>query len=293
MSFVERAITLTVTLGGGQNGDTVTGTYTLSDYRTECAIVINAGYAMGTCEARIYGLPLNLISQLTTIGPTNTVMMGKNVLTIEAGNKGSTLSTVFQGGIRYSFGQFQGAPDVCLSIQCWQALKEMRKNLPPISYKGPVDVAVILQNIANQVNFGFINNGVNVQLVNPYITGSAVQQIRAVVEAADIHFSTDRNILSIWPKNGSRGAVIPVITPSTGLVGYAGFSSQGLSVQTEFMPTILQGMQVNIQDSQLSLVNGIWLVSSLEHNISSQVPNGPWFTYLNLTKLAPPQTKNG
>lgn len=282
MSFVERQIDVTITLGGGRYGETVEDTVTLKGYRVSCAIANYGGDAMGELHCRIYGMPLSLINRLTTIGTVRNQMAFQNTIQIHAGDAGKTLATIYTGSIQRAWGSFQGAPDVALNVLAYAGARESRKPVTPNSYKGSVDAATIMKDLADQAGYSFENNGVSVILSNPYYKNTVLQQIRAVARAAHIHFHIENGTLSIWPNDGYRKIAVPKIGPGNGLVGYPSFSSQGLILRSEFLREARIGGRITVENSQLSMVNGTWQMYQVNHNIAAQMPNGPWFTEMGV-----------
>ena len=136
-----------------------------------------------------------------------------------------------------------------------------------------------MQTLATSAGLGFENNGVDVKLSNPYLHGALMQQMELVGKAADIGWFIDgtTSTLAIWPKNGSRGGSIPVISPQSGMIGYPSFERVFLRVRTIFNPLIKQGGQIQIPRSEpITAARGIWQVIRIEASLSSQVPDGPW-----------------
>jgi len=280
MSFVRRVIEITITLGEGKFGDTPGNRVTLKGHRCQVDIVSNGGLSQGMMQARIYGLPLSMINQLTTIGPIMTQMRSANTIQIDAGNEGETLTTVYIGNINTSWGDFQAVPDVALNVIAYSALDAAIKPYNPTSYSGGVDVSIIMKSLADAMGYSFEDNNVHVIIDNPYYGGTVLDQIKSVSTAAGINFDISNNKLSIWTRFGYRDGAIPTVSPESGLVGYPVFSSQGVMLQTEFMPSIVMGGQVTLKDSQITMANGTWRIYQVSHSISAELPGGPWFTHM-------------
>ena len=96
MSYVERLIDLTITLGATpQNPNptfqgTASNTVKITGLRTSVAIVKAGGRGLSTAQVRVYGLPLSVMNQLSTLGVPIVYWVGKNTITIEAGGVGPT-----------------------------------------------------------------------------------------------------------------------------------------------------------------------------------------------------------
>jgi hypothetical protein len=233
---------------------------------------------MAGAQVRVYGLPLSMINQLTTIGPINTAFRN-NKLLLAVGDDENGMHIMYSGTIGEAHGDFQGMPDVALNILGWAGLYDSVKPVGALSYVGTVDVATIMQELANTMGLTFENNGVQVQLSNPYFPGTALAQVRACARAADINYLIDRDTLAIWPRAGARATTgdLPLISPETGMRGYPMFSSKGITVVTEFNPDIKFGIPVKVRSS-LDAANGIWNICELSHSLESEMPDGAWFT---------------
>lgn len=275
-----KVLELTITLGSGTFGEDVGDTVTLSGFRMSADIVNPGGDAMGQCQIRVYGLRLDVMNKLTTIGPVNTAIRAKNAITLSAGEDGGAINSVFQGTILDAWADYNAAPDVAFNIIAYAGLSAAVKPVSPTSYKGSTDVATVVSQIAvEEMGLAFENNGVDVKIASPYLGGTALTKIRAIAQAANILWSIDRGTLAIWPRNGSRAGVVPVVSPDTGMVGYPSLSSKGLTVRMLFNPNIRMGCKVEIQ-SAVTMACGTWGVFSFAHNLSCEMPNGPWFTTL-------------
>lgn len=279
MSFARKRIDLTISLGTGQFGETGANTVTLTGLRIKADVREYGGDAMPQVQLRVYGLPLAMINQLTAIGPVNSAVLFHNSAQIAAGDEGSALTTLYSGNIWKSWGEFNGMPDVPLNIIAVGGLAASLKPVAASSYPGAADVGTIMQSMAKTAGLNFVNNGVSVQLSNPYFPGTALAQIRECAQAADINFAIDVGTLQIWPKGGARNIGIPTISPETGLVGYPTLSSNELLLTTLFNPLVKIGGVVQVQSS-LQVACGQWIVQQISHSLESETPDGQWFTHI-------------
>jgi hypothetical protein len=190
---------------------------------------------------------------------------------------------VYEGVIDSAYGDFQNAPEVALNLTAFSALAAAVVPIQASSWKGTTQVDTIMSSLAKQMGFAYENNGVSATLTNPYLPGTALSQVQECA-AANINYSTDNRTLAIWPRAGNRAGNIPTISASTGMVGYPVFSSNGLYVNSEFIPNIKQGGQVSIE-SEIPVARGIWNVGSVVHNLESERPGGSWFTQLQCFKI--------
>jgi hypothetical protein len=279
MAFTKKQIDLTISLGTGQFGESGANTVTVSGLRIKAEIQQFGGDAMPQVQLLVYGLPPEMINQLTTIGPINSAVMYQNSVLIAAGDEGSALTTIYNGTIWQAWGDFNQLPDTALNIAAVGGLAASLKPIGASSYPGSADVGTIMQTLATTAGFGFVNNGVSVQLSNPYFPGTALSQIRECAQAANINFTIDTGVLQIWPKGAARNATIPVISPATGMVGYPTFSSNGLMLTTTFNPSVVIGGVIEVQSS-LTPACGKWIATQIAHSLESETPDGQWFTHI-------------
>jgi hypothetical protein len=275
-----KVIELTITLGSGTFGEDVGDTVTLSGFRVMVDVANPGGDSMGRCQLRVFGLRNDLMNKLTTIGQINVAIRAKNTVLIAAGEDGDALSSVFQGVILDAWADYNSAPDVAFNIIAFAGLDAAVKPVGATSYKGVTDVAEIISDLAqNEMGLTFENNGVDAKLSSPYLHGTALSKVRAVAEAADILWSIDRGVLAIWPRSGGRAGTVPMISPGSGMVGYPSLSSKGMAVKMLFNPNVRLGGDVEIKSS-IPMACGTWRVFNVSHNLSCEIPGGPWFTLI-------------
>ena len=276
-SYVHRKIDLTFTLGTGTFGESGADTVTLSGLRVAANITKAGGTSMGAAQIRVYGLTESKMNQLSTLGLLVTEVR-RNTVSVSAGDDVSGMSLVFEGTINDGFVDFAGAPDVAFNISAFVGLFDAIKPVPPRTYRGSADAAVIMADIAAQMGFAFENSGVSgILLSNPYFPGTAREQARRYAQAADINWLLDNRTLAIWPKGAARGDQVPLVSPETGMVGYPAYTSQGVRVTTLYNPALAHGGKVEVRSS-LKAACGMWVIQTLDYNLESETPGGAWFS---------------
>ena len=284
MSYAKRAITATFTLGAQAKPPTFTAsggagnTVTAQGLRIQAIISQDGGPGQVNASLRIFGMPMSVMNQISTMGKSTVQTNFATSVSISAGEVGGTMSAVFQGHVQQAWVDAASLPDVALVAMAFSSLADqMNPAVAPTSYAGMVDAAVILQGLATQMGRRFENNGVSVMLSNPYYPGTAMQQAQRCAEAAHINMLDDGGTLAIWPIDGARDGAVPMISPETGMVGYPAYTQAGLDVTTLYNPAIRCGGQVKIQSS-ITPACGVWPVSAVEHTLESETPGGAWFT---------------
>ncbi len=297
MAFTQKLITVAVQLAPNTQtnqpntfAESGTDTVTLSGSRTSVRIENSGAPADGRAQVKIWGMTPSLMNQLATLGLVFN-LVPKNVLTIQAGDSVSGMATVFTGTIWAAYGDYQAQPDVPFIFECLSGAAAAVINTPASSFQGSADVATIMSGFARQMNLGFENNGVSVQLTNAYFSGSAKQQADKCAADADINWGiVNGNTLSIWPKGGNRNTPnVATISPATGMVTYPAFTQQGIIVKTTFNPLIAFGSLIKVESSLLSGIAAAqggsspsttfptqWAVNKLDLALDSLLPKGQW-----------------
>lgn len=278
MAFTQKHISVDFTLATGNFGSGG-NSYSASGLRITADIVKAGGVSMGACNAVIYGLPLSIMNQLATYGQVLT-LTGKNSITVSAWEDGQSPTVVFTGTIASASMDGQAQPDVGFHVEAYASAFENAKPVQPTSQPGSQDVATLMQTVAQKAGLQFENNGVNVKVQNPYLPGTAIQQMHHLADMAGIERIVDNGVMAIWPAGGSRqggGATISTtFSPQTGLVAYPQFNSQGVIFRALWNPGIVYGTTITLQSS-MTPACGQWVVYKLEYALACQMPNGPWF----------------
>lgn len=282
MSFVQRKINVTFTLGQGSFGGSGANTTKLSGLRVTAKIVKAGGPSMSTLQMEVYGMKLEDMNQLSTLGMV-AQLVRRNTVLVEAGDDKSGMGTVFLGTITNAWADMQSAPDVPFRVEAHTGLIEAVSTAPPSSFSGAASVATIMSGLAGQMGLSFENGGVTTKLQNPYFYGSPREQVKACADAAACEWIIDNGKLAIWPRGGSRDGEIPFLSKDTGMVLYPSFTSQGISVRCVFNPNIGYGGKVKVQ-SILTPANGEWVIFGLAHDLDANMPKGPWFTTINAVR---------
>lgn len=296
MAFVQRLLSASFTLGEGNFGDAgQSDTVDVSGLRMRARIDNAGGAGQTTLDLEVYGMSLSVMNTLSTLGFVPTTVR-KNTVIVKAGDSNG-LATVFDGTIYDAYVDLSAQPDVAFRVRATAAFIDGLAPAPPTSYQGAVDVALVLESIAGQLDAPFENNNVSVILTNPYFEGSLRVQAQKAVDAAGIAWNNlnDRK-LAIWMPGQARGSFAPLVSSDTGLVGYPSYTSIGIALRTVFNPSISFGGKIDVQVSQLFVnqpqVNsqgqltgfakiggsGIWAVTHLNHDLESLVPHGNWFS---------------
>lgn len=299
-SWTQKAIDITIRLGKGTFGQTGQNTVKLSGLRTIVSVE-KAGFpSMDKVQARVYGVPPSIMNEVSTLGVPLTMWRLGNAVLVEAGDVGGSMFTVYNGYLHQAYQDFSEAPETALALVGWGGQAAAIQPTDATSYSGSTSVATIMEMIAKGQGWTFENNNVTVQVSNPYLWGTALQQVHDLARMAgiEVYVDTGHNpvTLAIWSRTFTRGGQVPLINGASGMIGYPRFQSSGMSFRSLFNPNIKLGGQIKMESTvggagtiQVAGIsgdtpssaqggpNGAWCVIGLTLDLSSQLPGGPWF----------------
>lgn len=295
MTLVKRHVTVRFQLEPGKTFNS-NGSDTIEVSGLRCSASINkeGGVSMARLDLRVFGLELDVMNKLTILGKP--LVDGRhNVVTVLAGDDDAGMAVVFQGVIQEAWVDARAAPSVAFIVSAFTGIIEALKPVQPVTYKGTVDAALVVSGIAQQNGYAFENSGVSVQISNPYLAGTMLDQLQKIARAGNFNCVLDSGTpsgpssnddqpktitptIAIWPAGKERHGAIPKLAPPE-LVGYPMRTENGLSLQTLFNPSIVFGGAVQVESSIVP-ANGKWTVFRVSHDLESETVGGKWFTTL-------------
>lgn len=284
MTFRQRALKMRLTMREGALSDGVSSSVELTGHRAE-AVITNpgGGLSVGLLALRVFGMKLSDMNSFSTDGLNALAVRGDSI-TVSAGDVGGRIQQVFDGTITSAYIDFGAQPEVSFNVQAQAGFLYKVRPAPPNSYEGTVDAALVIESLAKSIGFAFENNqGVSRMLSNQYLSGSVIEQIHAVANAAGIAHSIENGVVAIWPADGTRSDQVVQLAPGRGLVGYPSFTPTGIAVRAEFNPDVVLGSWVEV-DTSLAKAKGKWRTQAVTHELSTLMPGGPWFSTCQLTK---------
>ncbi|WP_286936207.1 baseplate hub protein [Achromobacter sp. UBA4530] len=275
MSFVKRSIDVTISLGKGALGDEPGPEMTLSGYRVAVETPSNASAESSEVQLSIYGLSLEMMNRLTTVGPNMRERRGMNIIRVMARSGLDVPHLVYEGDITSAWADFGKAPEGVFYVRGQVAGAKECKPVPPRSFPGATVAQDVASKIAASMGYAFEKSGKDVVLANPYFCGTDMDQLRSCALAARISFTIDRGVVSVWHADGFRDGDVLDISPETGLIGYPTFNSTGITFTTLYNPHLCVGKRVHVTSS-LQPAQGVWTITSLAHKLEAEVPGGVW-----------------
>ena len=271
----KKQLRFVITLGTGKFGSSNNDTVTLQGFRAIAEIDKAGGMMMGTLKAKIYGVKRADMNSITTLQwkPQTWIPNTVEVFAID----GTAETLIFAGNIVNAWADYQGMPDVFLHIQAQAAFFNALKAIPPRSFKGPIDTPSVMAQIAADLGYTFENNGVTTQLTDLYLPNTGLEQAKDLARAAGCDLYLDDKVLAITPPNVPRKALIPVISPTSGLIGYPTFDGVGVNFQALFNPGVTFGGSIKLE-TDVQQAAGEWIVTSVAHRLESEKPGGAWYS---------------
>lgn len=269
----KKQLRFVITLGTGKFGSSNNDTVTLQGFRAIAEIDKAGGMMMGTLKAKIYGVKQADMNSITTLQwkPQTWIPNTVEVFAID----GTAETLIFAGNIVNAWADYQGMPDVFLHIQAQAAFFNALKAIPPRSFKGPIDTPSVMAQIAADLGYTFENNGVTTQLTDLYLPNTGLEQAKDLARAAGCDLYLDDKVLAITPPNVPRKTLIPVISPTSGLIGYPTFDGVGVNFQALFNPGVTFGGSIKLE-TDVQQAAGEWIVTSVAHRLESEKPGGAW-----------------
>lgn len=276
----KKALRFVITLGTGKFGSSNNDTVTLQGFRASADIDKAGGMMMGTLRAKIYGVNESAMHSITTLAMQaakySEIKWQPNTIDVYAID-GALETLIYKGNIVNAWADYQNAPDVFLHIQAQAAFRNSIAPSTPKSFKGAVDVATVMAQLAKEMGYVFENNGVAVTLSDVYLANTALEQAKDLAKAAGITMVIDDNVLAIIPPNGARAtSPIPLISKESGLIGYPTLDVAGVSFQSLFNPALRFLHQFQLKSDQIR-ATGIWVATAISYRLESEKPGGGWF----------------
>jgi hypothetical protein len=271
MAFVGRQLRFTFS---GEN----VGTLVASGLRAIANIQAFGGPLGVSAQVKIFGLTeaqVNKYSSRISAG----VGIEQFNLSIEAGDVGSELSQVVNGNIWRSFPDFQAVPESSFNVTVAGIIYTATNPVASQSQAGSQNAEDLIAATCAKAGLTLRNNGAHAVLRNQATYGSAIDQIARIARAARFQWSITGDTIYLWPANGQRDTTVITVGPDTSprMVGYPAWWEAGIIVTSEFNQEVQVGRRMKVISS-IPKAAGIWQIVQAQHDLSTMLRNGPWFT---------------
>ncbi|MHA3365187.1 baseplate hub protein [Yersinia enterocolitica] len=233
----------------------------------------SSGNLFGTqVNVSIFGLSMDMLSALSSramgLYGSNTESISMKIFVEN--------TAIFVGRMTSSIANMNQIPNSALMITATANADLQNKIASPFSFNGSTSIKNVIEAICKSAGYSPIINGLNgVMVNNPHYEGSMFQQLEKICYDLNISMSVTPPNISFWETNTKRDDVIPFISPESGLIGYPIFSNGGVMFQTQFSTLLTTGRNISLKTS-LPHADGEYNLSSVTHELSSWMPDGPW-----------------
>ena len=270
-SFTNKTIQVVMAMAEGvfQNG---ANQITVEGLPTSVDIQKQGGDERPSCTVTIGNLNIDVVKQLTTLS-FRPLQRFKNQITVNAGEVGKQLQTIFIGDFENAYGEFQNAPTMNLMVKAIAAQHGALMATPATSVDGTEQVAKLMEQWAVEAGCTLENKGVNASVKNVVYRGSPVDKAKTLARDVGIDLIIDDGKFIITPNGQAVDGNAVLIDPKHGLLGYPAFSNDGIEFNMIFDPNVKIGGLVKI-DSIVPRASGIWKVTKITTKLEAYVPNG-------------------
>lgn len=270
-SFTNKTIQVVMAMAEGvfQNG---ANQITVEGLPTTVDIQKQGGDERPSCTVTIGNLNIDVVKQLTTLS-FRPLQRFKNQITVNAGEVGKQLQTIFIGDFENAYGEFQNAPTMNLMVKAIAAQHGALMATPATSVDGTEQVAKLMEQWAIEAGCTLENKGVNASVKNVVYRGSPVDKAKTLARDVGIDLIIDDGKFIITPNGQAVDGNAVLIDPKHGLLGYPAFSNDGIEFNMIFDPNVKIGGLVKIE-SIVPRASGIWKVTKITTKLEAYVPNG-------------------
>jgi hypothetical protein len=298
MSFVGRGLAFQFISQSGQTFPNGSSLITIPSGNMASVRVTQAGMpGMGGCEAIIWGLTLDIMNQICTLG-IQVTLQPKNLMVVTAvDDTGANPSEAFRGGIYIAYPDMNQQPETPLRVTAYAGAEIATLQMTPLSFTGGTDLIIALQALCDQVKYTLETNGVSgIQLSSSYLWGSprdAVESLRQELINRGVTIDIPRSgTVAVWYTQKARSGPVPTISTGTAtangtLIGYPTYTQFGIDFKCIYNPNLKRGGQVQVQSS-LPSATGLWGIYGLSHALDAQIPNGKWESGVQATRQGYP-----
>ena len=270
-SFTNKTIQVVMAMAEGvfQNG---ANQITVEGLPTTVDIQKQGGDERPSCTVTIGNLNIDVVKQLTTLS-FRPLQRFKNQITVNAGEVGKQLQTIFIGDFENAYGEFQNAPTMNLMVKAIAAQHGALMATPATSVDGTEQVAKLMEQWAVEAGCTLENKGVNASVKNVVYRGSPVDKAKTLARDVGIDLIIDDGKFIITPNGQAVDGNAVLIDPKHGLLGYPAFSNDGIEFNMIFDQNVKIGGLVKIE-SIVPRASGIWKVTKITTKLEAYVPNG-------------------
>lgn len=286
--FSVKTVRITIQLRKGEfdNGG---NTVIIEGLPVSVTVTKQGGEAKNKASVTVDNLKLETATQLTTLA-FKRLETYNNVIQIDAGSQGAELSTIFIGEITSAVPVMSDSK-LLLKIEALAGYYPALIPSTPTSVQENTTVEKLMKQFADEAGYSFENKGITASIANSVFIGSPVEKAKTLARQADVDLLIDDNKFTIQPFEAPKDGQIPLLSRSTGLIGYPSFSNEGINCKSVFNDKLKVGGYFKLE-SILPHASGEWQITKVEHRLEAYTPNsGTWES--DVTGVLPGGNANG
>jgi hypothetical protein len=272
MAFTEKALSFTFS-------GAASGSFSASGLRAIASIQASDGRLGSQAQVKIWGLSegqMNSYSSKFSAG----VGVDQFEIVIEAGDLGSSLTSVVQAPIWQSYIDLVDAPESAFVVNA-SGIYLGTTTIAAQSQPGSQNAEKLIASLCAAAGLTFSNpSGAHAVLRNQATYGSVIDQIDQIADAAQFGWTLNGSTIVIWTRGKPVDDTVIDVGPGTtpAMVGYPQFWEAGIIVTSLWNSRVHLHQQMNVVGSRLKNANGLWNIVNVQHSLSTMVDRGPWFT---------------
>lgn len=288
-SWQQRQLQARLTLAEGEFKDKAGNTIIISDLAMSAKIEKLGAPDFGKATLEIYGLPLNVMEQLSTLA-MQPLYTKRNFLQLFAGDEYHGMSECFNGSIVTAGADFNSAPDIKFKVDAqigyFGSVTAQGENVIAGSQKA----ADFIKRQMESAGFTFENQGVSTSIQNAVFSGSPIEQARQCAHQIGAELLLDDGLAILMQNGAQRKGTTPKLSATSGLLGYPVMTNNGITCRAIYDPAFTFGGAVEIETA-VPKCSGVWRITKLEHELSCNLDKeGKWES--TITALDPNMKDN-
>ena len=278
-SFIKRKLKILLTLQKGSFKGREGNAYEISDLAMSVRVEKTGAPDFGKASAVIYGLPLDVMEQLSTLC-MHPLYVRRNYINIYAGDECNGYNQIYAGTITKASGDFNSAPDVKFNIESqigfFGAVTAQGANV----ISGSQSASTFIEQQAKKIGFTFKNEGVTGTVKNAVFEGSPIEQARQCAKQIGAELILDDETMILVSNGASRKGNAVLLNANSGLLGYPTMTQNGIEIRAIFNPNFRFAGLIKLE-TIVPKCSGAWRIVKLSHTLDSNLPNGgKWETQI-------------
>ena len=271
-SFLKRKLKILLTLQKGSFKGGEGNAYEISDLAMSVRVDKTGAPDFGKASAVIYGLPLDVMEQLSTLC-MHPLFVRRNYINIYAGDEYNSYNQIYAGTITKASGDFNSAPDIKFNIESqigfFGAVTAQGANV----ISGSQSASTFIEQQAKKIGFTFKNEGVTGTVKNAVFEGSPIEQARQCAKQIGAELILDDETMILVSNGASRKGNAVLLNANSGLLGYPTMTQNGIEIKSIFNPNFRFAGLIKLE-TIVPKCSGAWRIVKMSHTLDSNLPNG-------------------